>query len=96
VKLIKSLFFVVITLVALIVGVLFSTRNSQAVPLDLILFQFPPVSIAIWLLLSLATGMILSAFIYSVITFKLKRHNAQLQRQLTKLGKMRSEHKVAG
>ena len=56
-KLIKALLFVVITMVALVVGVLFSTRNSQAVSLDLIFFQLPPTSMAIWLLLSLAMGM---------------------------------------
>tara|TARA_B100000780_G_C20810905_1_gene322160 strand:+ start:140 stop:388 length:249 start_codon:yes stop_codon:yes gene_type:complete len=70
---------------ALIVGVLFSARNSQAVSLDVIFFQLPPLSIAILLLLSLATGMFLSAFIYILVTFKLKRHNLQLQRQLSKV-----------
>jgi putative membrane protein len=94
VKLIKAVLFVVIIMVALIVGVLFSTRNSQAVSLDLIFFQFPPMSMAIWLLLSLAMGMLFCAFIYSFVTFKLKRHNAQLQRQLSKLNQTQSGNKV--
>lgn len=81
-------------MVALVVGVLFSTRNSQAVSLDLIFFQLPPMSMAIWLLLSLAMGMILCAFIYSVVTFKLKRHNARLQRQLSKANQSQSLNKV--
>jgi len=85
VKLLKALLFFVICMVALVVGVLFSARNSQAVSLDLIFFQLPPLSMAIWLLLSLVTGMLLCAFIYTFVTFKLKRHNAQLQRQLAKL-----------
>jgi len=94
VKFIKAVLFFVVTMVALVVGVLFSTRNSQAVSLDLIFFQLPPMSMAIWLLLSLAMGMILCAFIYSVITFKLKRHNAQLQRQLSKANQSQSLNKV--
>jgi len=81
-------------MVALVVGVLFSTRNSQAVSLDLIFFQLPPMSMAIWLLLSLAMGMILCAFIYSVVTSRLKRHNAQLQRQLSKANQSQSLNKV--
>ena len=93
-KFIKAVLFFVVTMVALVVGVLFSTRNSQAVSLDLIFFQLPPMSMAIWLLLSLATGMILCAFIYSVVTFKLKRHNAQLQRQLSKANQSQSLNKV--
>ena len=77
-------------MVALGVGVLFSARNSQAVSLDLIFFQLPPLRMAIWLLLSLVTGMLLCAFIYTFVTFKLKRHNAQLQRQLDKLNQKKS------
>jgi|TARA_B110000908_G_scaffold27580_1_gene32391 putative membrane protein len=94
VKFIKAVLFFVVTMVALVVGVLFSTRNSQAVSLDLIFFQLPPMSMAIWLLLSLAMGMLLCAFIYSVVTFKLKRHNAQLQRQLSKANQSQSLNKV--
>jgi len=90
----EAVLFFVVTMVALVVGVLFSTRNSQAVSLDLIFFQLPPMSMAIWLLLSLAMGMILCAFIDSVVTFKLKRHNAQLQRQLSKANQSQSLNKV--
>jgi putative membrane protein len=90
VKLLKALLFFVICMVALVVGVLFSARNSQDVSLDLIFFQLPPLSMAIWLLLSLVTGMLLCAFIYTFVTFKLKRHNAQLQRQLAKLNQKKS------
>jgi len=90
VKLLKALLFFVICMVALVVGVLFSARNSQAVSLDLIFFQLPPLSMAIWLLLSLVTGMLLCAFIYTFVTFKLKRHNVQLQRQLAKLNQKKS------
>ena len=93
-KLLKAAVFFAISLVALVVGVLFSTRNSQAVSLDLIFFQLPPMSMAIWLLLSLAMGMLLCAFIYSVVTFKLKRHNTQLQRQLSKANQSQSLNKV--
>lgn len=90
-KLLKALVFFVISLVALVVGVLFSARNSQAVSLDLVFFQLPPLSMAIWLLLSLVMGMLLCAFIYTFVTFKLKRHNAQLQRQLAKLQQKKSQ-----
>ena len=93
-KLIKAVLFIVITMVALVVGVLFSTRNSQAVSLDLIFFQLPQMSMAIWLLFSLVTGMLLCAFIYSFVIFKLKRHNAQLQRQLSKANQTQTSNKV--
>ena len=93
-KFIKAVLFFVVTMVALVVGVLFSTRNSQAVSLDLIFFQLPPMSMAIWLLLSLAMGMILCAFIYSVVTFKLKRNNAQLQLKFSKANQSQSLYNV--
>jgi len=81
-KLIKSIFFVIVIIIALVVGVLFSTRNNQTFSLDLIFFQLPSMSIAIWLLLSLAFGAALSAFMYSVVVLKLKRSNIKLQRRL--------------
>ena len=72
-------------MVALVVGVLFSARNSQVASLDLIFFQLPPMSMAILMLLSLGMGVLFCAFIYSFVNLKLKRKNAQLQRQLSKL-----------
>ena len=81
-KLIKTLLLAITVIVALIMGVLFSTRNSQAFSLDLIFLQSPPISVAIWLLLALGLGMLLSAFIYSVAMLKLKRTNTQLVKRL--------------
>jgi uncharacterized membrane protein YciS (DUF1049 family) len=85
VKSIKAVLFVIIIMVALVVGVLFSARNSQVASLDLIFFQLPPMSMAILMLLSLGMGVLFCAFIYSFVNLKLKRKNAQLQRQLSKL-----------
>jgi uncharacterized integral membrane protein len=85
VKLIKALLFAATVIIALVIGVLFSTRNSQPFSLDLIFFQSPSISIAIWLLLSLAMGVFLSAFVYSFVLLKLKRSNNRLQRRISQL-----------
>ncbi|MDC9719531.1 MAG: LapA family protein [Gammaproteobacteria bacterium] len=94
-KLIKALLFVVVIILALMMGVLFSTRNSQAISLDLIFFQLAPTSVAVWLLLSLVLGMALSAFIYSFATLKLKRNNTKLQRQLRKFSQIQVSDKAS-
>jgi uncharacterized membrane protein YciS (DUF1049 family) len=94
VKLIKTLLFAITVIVALVMGVLFSTRNSQAFSLDLIFFQSHSMSIAIWLLLSLALGMCLSAFIYSVVLLKLKRQNTRLERRLSLISSTSKDPKV--
>ncbi len=94
-KLIKSVLFAAIAMMALVLGVLFSTRNSQAVPLDLILFQLPPTSMAIWLLLSLALGGLICASMYSVINFRLKRDNKQLKRRISKLNEVEKTSRVS-
>jgi uncharacterized membrane protein YciS (DUF1049 family) len=52
------------------------------------------MSIAIWLLLSLALGMCLSAFIYSVVLLKLKRQNTRLERRLSLISSTSKDPKV--
>lgn len=58
-KLIKSLFSLVLLLALLLLGVWFTLRNQQPVPLDLLFVKLPENSLALWLILSLITGLIL-------------------------------------
>lgn len=55
-RLLRQCLTVLFALCALIAGGLFALQNTQAVPLDLLLFQLPEQSIAIWLLLALGSG----------------------------------------
>ena len=50
---------VILAIAAVAVGALFSLQNTQPVPLDLIVLQLPPQPIAIWILSSLASGVLI-------------------------------------
>ena len=50
---------VILAIAAVAIGALFSLQNTQPVPLDLIVLQLPPQPIAIWILSSLASGVLI-------------------------------------
>ncbi len=55
-KQLRTIFTIIILLAFVALGVLFALQNKQAVPLDLLVFSFPPRSLALWILLALAIG----------------------------------------
>ncbi|MBM13723.1 MAG: hypothetical protein CME57_04075 [Halieaceae bacterium] len=50
---------VILAIAAVAIGALFSLQNTQSVPLDLIVLKLPPQPIAIWILSSLASGVLI-------------------------------------
>ncbi|MGJ8513636.1 lipopolysaccharide assembly protein LapA domain-containing protein [Carnimonas bestiolae] len=55
----KTLVLAIIAIVVALLGILFSIRNQQEIPLDIIWAKLPEASLALWLLLSLVVGVIL-------------------------------------
>lgn len=55
----RFLFYLLVMLVFIIAGLIFSFRNNTLINVDLIVLQIPSLSIGIWLLLSLILGVIL-------------------------------------
>ena len=51
-KFIKGLGIALLVLAALTIGILFSSRNSTPVAVDMLVMQLPPMSIALWILIS--------------------------------------------
>ena len=50
---------VILAIAAVAIGALFSLQNTQSVPLDLIVLKLPPQPIAIWILSSLTSGVLI-------------------------------------
>ncbi|MDB2642924.1 lipopolysaccharide assembly protein LapA domain-containing protein [Luminiphilus sp.] len=69
-RLLRQFLTVLFALCALLSGGLFALQNTQAVPLDLLLFQLPEQSIAIWLLLALGLGVLLGLSAGSLIAIR--------------------------
>jgi putative membrane protein len=84
-KFIKTLLIAILALLALVVGILFSSRNSAPVAVDMLVMQLPPMSIALWILLSFTLGAVVTALAYGLINQGQKRANKRLLRQVNQM-----------
>ncbi|WP_192034572.1 LapA family protein [Halomonas sp. YLGW01] len=88
----KGVFLAIILLLVLLVGILFAVNNQQAVPLNLIWTELPPASLSLWLLGSLAVGVLLGMLAMTGVYLRLRtlltraqRHNQQQRKELDRL-----------
>ncbi|NAW35752.1 LapA family protein [Halomonas alimentaria] len=88
----KGLILAIILLAVLLVGILFAVNNREALPLNLIWIELPPASLSVWLLASLAAGVLLGMLAMSGVYLRLRalltraqRHNQQQRKELDKL-----------
>ncbi|MDY7115128.1 LapA family protein [Halomonas sp. SSL-5] len=88
----KGLILAIILLAVVLVGILFAVNNREALPLNLIWLELPPASLSVWLLASLAFGVILGMLAMSGVYLRLRalltraqRHNQQQRKELDKL-----------
>lgn len=84
-----------ITLVLLVVGACFALHNQYQVPLDLLWVTLPPASLALWLLLSLAIGLVVGILTMGGYCLRLHRRLARMRRQLLHKAPSQSSHPSA-
>ena len=89
---IKGLILADILLVVMLVGILFAVNNQQAIALNLIWAELPAVSLSVWLLATLAVGVIVGMLAMLGVYVRLKarltrseRHNKQQRKELDRL-----------
>ncbi|WP_025731936.1 lipopolysaccharide assembly protein LapA domain-containing protein [Carnimonas nigrificans] len=78
----KTLVLAVIAIVIALLGILFSIRNQQEVPLDIIWAKLPEASLALWLLLSLVVGVILGMLAMTGMYVRLRTRLAGARRDI--------------
>lgn len=88
----KSLILAIILIIVILMGILFAINNQEPLPLDLIWVELPPASLSLWLLVSLAIGVILGMLAMTGMYIRLRttltraqRHNQQQRKELDKL-----------
>lgn len=88
----KGVFLAIILLLVLLVGILFAVNNQQSVPLNLIWTELPAASLSLWLLGSLAIGVLLGMLAMTGVYLRLRtlltraqRHNQQQRKELDRL-----------
>jgi len=88
----KGLILAIILLAVLLVGILFAVNNQQTVPLNLIWIELPAASLSVWLLGTLAGGVVLGMLAMTGVWLRLRtlltraqRHNRQQRKELDRL-----------
>ncbi|MFD2189719.1 LapA family protein [Pistricoccus aurantiacus] len=88
----KGLILAIILICVLLVGMLFAVNNQQTIALDLIWIELPPVSLSVWLLATLACGVLLGMLAMMGVYIRLRalltraqRHNQQQRKELDRL-----------
>jgi uncharacterized membrane protein YciS (DUF1049 family) len=91
-KTLRRLLFIVLAMVVIVFGGLFSLQNQTVITVDLLLPEAFQQTTAFWVLGSFAAGVILSLLVFSLIFLQAQQRNVRLklklnnlQRQLSKL-----------
>ncbi|MFU8762936.1 MAG: lipopolysaccharide assembly protein LapA domain-containing protein [Haliea sp.] len=93
---VRKVVYLLVVLAMLALGVLFALQNSQPVGLDMLVHEFAPRSLALWLLAAFALGGVLGMLVSSVITLRLRAGLSLAQRKLDKCKLELDRLRVAG
>ncbi|MBW6391453.1 MAG: LapA family protein [Halomonas sp.] len=76
----KGLILAIILLAVLLVGILFAVNNQQTVPLNLIWIELPAISLSVWLLVALVSGVVLGMLAMTGVWLRLRTALSRAQR----------------
>lgn len=85
-QLLKRILTLLLLMVVLLFGVLFSIQNTATAPLDLLFIQLPEQRIVIWILSAFSIGGVVGILSNSLVIIRLQREKMSAQRQLKKRG----------
>lgn len=83
-KWLKRVIYSVLIIFFLVVGVLFAIRNPQLIGLDLVFWQGPELSVALYLILSFTLGACVALLVSSVTYLRSERQIRVLNRKYEK------------
>lgn len=95
-KKLRTLLYILILLAGVGLGVLFALQNTQAVPLDLLIYTFSPRSLALWVLGAFALGGIAGLLVSSVYMLRSRAALGSSRRQLARTRTELAQEKVRG
>ena len=84
-KWLKRVVLLVVLAFFLFIGLFFAIRNGQVITLDLVLWQSPELSIALYMIIVYAVGVILALASSSMLLFRLERRARKQNKQLVNL-----------
>ena len=81
-KLLRNILIVIFLIIMLAIGVLVAVQNTELVPLDLLVYNFAPRSLAFWVLSALLLGGLLGVGASALIMLRLRLALSATKRQL--------------
>jgi putative membrane protein len=93
-KQLRTIFYILILLAGVGLGVLFALQNKQAVPLDLLVYTFEPRSLALWVLGAFALGGLAGLLVSSVYMLRSRAALGSSRRQLARTRTELEQEKV--
>lgn len=84
-KWLKRVVLLVVLAFFLFIGLFFAIRNGQVITLDLVLWQSPELSVALYMIIAFAVGVILALASSSMLLFRLERRARKQNKQLANL-----------
>lgn len=88
----RAALFIVLALF-LFIGIFFAIRNGQAMTLDLVLWQGPELSVALYMILAFACGVVMALIASTVLLFRserrVRKQRKLIERQQSELDKLR-------
>ncbi len=92
-KWLKRALLIIVLALFLFIAIFFAIRNDQLVTLDLVLWQGPVLSVALYMILAFAVGVILALLASSALLFRLeqrlRRSNKRIAKQQAELDALR-------
>lgn len=82
-RLIKTLLVILLCLLVIFIGVMFTLHNTTEVAIDLIFIQLPAASLSFTLIATFAAGTLLGLLLSSVVVFALKTRLGSAKRKIS-------------
>jgi putative membrane protein len=93
-KQLRTVFYILILLAGVGLGVLFALQNKQPVPLDLLVYTLEPRSLALWVLGAFAVGGLAGLLVSSVYMLRSRAALGSSRRQLARTRTELEQEKV--
>lgn len=78
----KLLLLLVLCLIILFAGIMFTVYNTQKVSIDLVLFQLPQASLSLWLIAFFVVGGVLGTILSTIVIVSLKTKLSLARRKI--------------
>ena len=80
----QKILIVLLVLVLVLLALVFSLNNQMAVPLNFLVFETRPYSVAMWIILAFVLGALIGVLMATLATVKAKVSRRSLQKKLAR------------